>query len=294
MNLLGEYMNGNYNVNIFSDGTKIRETNEDVFISSFPECIDLKITNYCDQNCPMCHEDSSINGKHGDILNAKFIDTLNPFTELALGGGNVLSHPDFIPFLYKLKDKNIIANITINQNHFIIQHDLVNYLIVNDLIKGLGVSLTSVTDKFVNLIKQYPNAVIHIINGMVAKEDLYKLYNNNLKILILGYKEFRRGKDLYNKVGHSIEVLKHFLYRNLPEVIKHFDVVSFDNLAIEQLNVKRLMSNKDWNEFYMGDDGQFTMYIDLVEEKFTKSSISVQRFELMDDIIDMFNVVKSL
>lgn len=52
MNLLGQYQNGNYNVSIYDDGTKIRETNEDIFISSFPECIDLKITNKCEMLCP--------------------------------------------------------------------------------------------------------------------------------------------------------------------------------------------------------------------------------------------------
>ena len=47
MRLLGEYQNGNYTVKIYNDGTKIRETNDDVFVASFPECIDLKITNNC-------------------------------------------------------------------------------------------------------------------------------------------------------------------------------------------------------------------------------------------------------
>ena len=98
MRLLGEYQNGNYTVKIYNDGTKIRETNDDVFVASFPECIDLKITNNCDMGCPYCHEYSKLDGKHGDILNTKIIDTIRPFTELAIGGGNPLSHPDLILF----------------------------------------------------------------------------------------------------------------------------------------------------------------------------------------------------
>ena len=87
------------------------------------------------------------------------------------------------------------------------------------------------------------------------------------------------------------------MFKNLSghiNIIKGFKVVSFDNLAIDQLKLRRIFSNKDWNEFYMGDDGQFTMYIDLVEEKYALSSTSIERFEIMDDIVDMFNVVKSL
>jgi len=289
--LLGKYNNGNYCVEIFSDGTKVRETNEDVFISSFPECIDLKITNQCDLGCVYCHEDSNINGKHGDILNAKFINTIKPFTEIAIGGGNALSHPDLIPFLIKLKDKNIIANITVNQKHFISQQQLIKYLIENDLIKGLGVSLILPTDEFIDLIKQYPNAVIHVINGIVTLEELQKLYNNNLKLLILGYKQFRRGKQYYSI---EIENNKKVIHDSITNITKGFKVVSFDNLAIDQLELRRIFSNKDWNEFYMGDDGQFTMYIDIVEEKFALSSISTERFEIMDDIVDMFSIVKFL
>ena len=44
LKLLGVYKNGNYTVKILSDGTKIRETNEDEFIPSFAENCDVKIT----------------------------------------------------------------------------------------------------------------------------------------------------------------------------------------------------------------------------------------------------------
>jgi hypothetical protein len=43
----------------------------------------------------------------------------------------------------------------------------------------------------------------------------------------------------------------------------------------------------------MGNDGQFTMYIDLVKKQFARSSISTQRYEILDNIEDMFKVVKN-
>lgn len=290
MNLLGKYQNGNYIVSIYDDGTKIRETNEDVFISSFPECIDLKITNKCDMLCPFCHENSIPDGLHAELLNNKFIDTVKSYTEVAIGGGNPLSHPQLIEFLEILKDKKIIANITVNQKHFMFQQDIIRHLVDKDLIKGLGVSLTGVYDDFVNTVSQYPNAVIHVINGVVDIDDLRKLYGYNLKILILGYKEIRRGKDYYSS---EVERKKLEIYNNICEIIKGFKVISFDNLAIQQLNLRRLFTKKDWNEFYMGDDGQFTMYIDLTKREFAKSSTSLIRYKLMDNIEDMFKMVKN-
>ena len=91
MELLGRYRNGNYVTTILSDGTRIRETNDDEFIPDHAENMDIKITNCCSMSCPFCHEGSTPDGKHGDILNEKFIETLHPFQECAIGGGTYLS-----------------------------------------------------------------------------------------------------------------------------------------------------------------------------------------------------------
>lgn len=291
--ILGRYKNGNYNVTILSDGTKIRETEDDNFISAFPENIDVKITDYCDMNCPMCHENSTTKGKHGDILDENFINSLHPYTELAIGGGNPLAHPDLIPFLEKLKELHIIPNLTINQRHFEKEQALIRKLVNEKLVYGIGVSLVEATESFVSLVKQYDNAVIHTINGMLTAKQIDVLKNNNLKMLILGYKQFRRGVDFYNKASDTIINNQQWLNDSLPEIVHQFNVVSFDNLAIEQLNVKRLLKEDEWNEFYMGDDGQYTMYIDMVNQKFAKNSIAETRYDLMDNIDDMFAIVKT-
>ncbi len=293
MNLLGEYTNGNYNVHIFDDGTKIRENDLDNLTPSFPENIDLKITDYCDRGCLFCHENSTTKGIHGDILNQEFIDTIQPFTELALGGGNPLDHPDLVEFLKKLRNKNILANITVNQKHFVDNKKYVDFLVSEKLIYGLGVSVTEVTDELLGLLKENPNIVIHVIYGVITEEEFKKLYDNNLKVLILGYKIFRRGEIWLSRKEEEFSVNSKWLFDELEEATKHFKVVSFDNLAIRQLEVKRLMSESDWNNFYMGDDGQYSMYIDMVKKEFASSSTSMNRQLILDNIEDMFNVVRN-
>lgn len=300
MNILGQYKNGNYNCMILSDGTKIRYNNLDDFSPVKPESMDLKITNKCYGNgngiCRMCHERSTPEGKHGDILNLPFIDTLLPYSEIAVGGGDVLLHPDLIPFLKKLKRRKIIANMTVNQWNFEHSIESIEKLVESKLIYGLGVSLNDASDEFIKKAKRFPNLVVHVINGMTTIEQLEKLSNNGLKILILGYKQFGRGIENYSNEHDSIEELKEKLYDKLPEIIdgNWFDCVSFDNLAIEQLNPKRTMSDDDYKKFFMGDDGFATMYIDAVERKFAKSSTSTERYDILDDIKDMFDIVKEV
>lgn len=293
MELLGRYKNGNFVTTILSDGTKIRETKDDEFIPSFAENMDIKITNFCDMGCKFCHEGSTPDGKFGDILNEKFINTLHPYQEIAIGGGDATSHPDLIPFLQKLKEQKVIANMTVNQIHFEKKQELINKLVDEKLIYGLGVSLVNPTKHFIELIKQYPNAVIHVINGVLKSSDIKALENNDLKMLILGYKHLRRGNEYFEEEQNDIEIKQQWLYENLEDIIQKFKVVSFDNLAIEQLEVKRLLTQEEWDEFYMGDDGKVTYYVDMVERKFAQSSTAPfdERYDLLDSVDDMFKVI---
>lgn len=290
------YKNGNYFVHInLADGTKIRENDLDNLTPAFAENCDCKITDKCDGGCLFCYEGCTSDGKHGDILNSKFLDTFHPYTELAING-NDLSHPDLIPFLEKLKEKKVIANMTLNQIHFERCQDMIKDLIDNKLIFGLGVSLKEPTEEFIKLVKQYPNVVIHTINGITTLDDYRALADNNLKILILGYKHLKRGFEYYDM--HETDVIQKQtdLYNELKTIIEEewFNVVSFDNLAINQLDIKRLLSDEKWDEFYMGDDAQYTFYLDLVDQKFSKNSIAPEdeRYDLLDSVDEMFERIR--
>ena len=89
--------------------------------------------------------------------------------------------------------------MTVNQRHFEQKQELIKKLVDEKLIYGLGVSLVNPTDEFISLIQQYPNAVIHVINGILKPSDIETLSDKNLKMLILGYKQLRRGGDWYSE-----------------------------------------------------------------------------------------------
>lgn len=298
MNLLGEYINGNYTVRIYDDGTKIRFNDEDSLIPSTVESMDIKITNKCDMGCSMCHENSTVDGLHGDIMSHSFIDNLHPWTELAIGGGNPLEHPDFIPFLEKCKNLNLIPSVTVNQHHFMKNFDLLKELTDSKMIYGLGISLSNTaSNEFIDELMQIPNAVVHVINGIIhptALDWLSISTNTEAKLLILGYKEFRRGKTMYDYCKSAIDETKQQLTEYLPDAInKHlFKVISFDNLAISQLPVRQIVGEKKWEEFYQGDDGSHTMYVDMVERKCAKTSTSTERYDISEYVEDMWNKVK--
>ena len=287
---LATYKNGNYTVTIYSDGTKVRE-GDGPFIPAFPESIDIKITNYCDLGCLYCHEGSTKLGEHGD-MSEQFIDTLHPFTELAIGGGNPLSHPNLLMLLERCKQRNVICNMTVNQTHFEEYIVELQYLVNTKRIYGIGVSVTEPTDNLIKLLHQFPNIVVHTIAGVTTEAQFKKLSNNGLKVLILGYKLLRRGETYH--LRHKVEANITRLRCMWPKLCNKFDVLSFDNLALHQLRVKEVLPKELWDSFYMGDDGQFTMYVDLVEREFAASSVSPDRYDLLPDIRDMFAAVREL
>ena len=287
--LIGSYYNGNYTVFIYSDGTKVRVSDTNYFAPAFPESIDMKISNRCNMGCPFCHEESVPQGDLAD-LNHPILNSLHPYTELALGGGNVLEHPDLDAFLRRMKQQKVICNMTLHLSHFTENYNYVSTLVDTGLIHGLGISVNdSITDKQVELIRSIPNAVVHCIAGIVRPEVLEQL--RGLKLLILGYKDFGRGAVYAYQP--SIQTNINWVRAHLSEIRDWFPLISFDNLAIKQLDVKHLVPADEWEKTYMGDDGQFTMYVDLVSNKFAVSSVS-RRLPIGEEtnITKLFEVIK--
>lgn len=289
------YRNGNYIVYLNTkDGTKIRFTEDDEYHADRPESMDIKITNKCDKGCPWCHEDSKPDGLHADLTQS-FVDTIEPYTEIAIGGGNVLSHPDIDNFLPHLKELKLIPNVTVNQTHFIKDFDRIKTWYDDNLVYGVGVSLTDPTEELIDKLKMIPTSIIHVIDGIITEDDINKLSGNDLKILVLGYKDIRRGHSY--KSGHDSEVDNNisWLSDHMDKLYNSFSTVCMDNPALSQLPVRETIGDKLFDEIYMGDDGQHTFYIDMVKKEYAVSSTHTDRYPIGDKSIrDMFHHVKSL
>lgn len=291
--MLAHYKNGNYDVILLEDGTKIRYNKLDNLTPSFAESIDCTITTKCDGGCEYCYLECNMDGEHAD-LNQPFFDTLHRGQELALNG-NDLTHPELIGFLTRMKEKGVICNLTVNQKHFLRYPELLKALVDTDLIHGIGISLTDSNDKrLYKELKRFPNAVIHTIDGLLTKEDIDNISDKGIKILILGYKIIGRGVEYFNRHELDIDNNVKYLRDNIEEISKHFAVVSFDNLSLQHLDMKSYLTEKEWDALYMGDEGQYTFFIDAVNKKFAVSSLTEEKYDLMDNVDGMFRKVRKI
>ena len=285
------YKNGNYVVYINTEtGDKIRNTKDAEFLPAFAENCDVTISDRCDGHCGFCYAGCTENGKHGD-LNAKCLDTVHSYTELAING-NDLSHPDLESFLIRMKDREVFVNMTLNQIHFERHYDYVLSLQDRKLIHGVGVSVTKPTDELIDKIKQTKNAVVHVINDIITEDVARKMMGHDLDILILGYKHTNRGRTYID--GRILEMLQNrlWLYKHMDEIFDGFKSVSFDNLAIKQLQIKDKVPKEVWDKHYMGDDGKFTFFINLVDGYFAKNSTDQKHYPLMDSVEEMYQYIQ--
>ena len=289
--LLAQYRNGNYNVRLFSDGTKIRYNDLDNLTPDFAESCDVSITTVCNGGCNFCYLDCSENGQHAD-LNDHIFDTVHAGMELALNA-NDLTHPDLENFLIRMRDKHVFCNLTINQIHLASCIDKLKEWQDKHLVWGIGVSLRNSNDpEFLKNIQKLDNVVVHVIDGLFTKEDIDNLKGHNVKLLILGYKIVGRGVKYYEEHKDEINANIKYLSDTISSLTSEFNGIAFDNLSITHLDMQSKVSPELWKTHFMGEEGSHTFYYDAVHKKFAVSSLETTQFNALGSFDEMFNFVR--
>lgn len=271
--MLSRYINGNASITLYKDGTRVVECDGDLKLQ-WPLNIDIRISEQCAFGlnpktgaaiCDFCHESATTNGKHANLN--ELINVLNDLpagVELAVGLNQIT--PEVEQFLLDCHMHGWIVNTTVNQGHLPRDKHKLQRLLEMNLIHGLGISyrrgMKDIPPEFV----RYENTVVHVIVGIDSILEAKELSKSGVrKILVLGEKDF--GFNV-GKVQLKSKAHQHW-YRSVHELFELFDVVSFDNLALEQLNIKRFVKN--WDTMYQHEH---SFYINAVQKYFSPSSRS--------------------
>jgi hypothetical protein len=284
--VLASYRNGGYEVSIHADGTKIRIEHDAASAPVHPEQMDLKITDWCDAGCSWCHEKSTRRGAHGDVgAMLSLLSDLPPGVEIAIGGGDPLSHPEFARLVLGLRDMGLIPSVTVNGRHLDRHRAELERLIDLGAVYGVGVSFFEKLPEW-----DYRHMVVHMIAGVDDPAALDGV--DRRKLLILGYKNFGRGNGYRAAFPTQVDANLAQWYRELPLIgLAHH--LSFDTLAVNLLKPERLFRSKErYAMRYMGDEGRFSMYVDGVLKQAAVSSYSAERMP-WTDIVSMFGGVRS-
>lgn len=284
---IASYRNGGYRVSIHEDGTKVRRRIASGLPPEHPEQLDLKITDWCDAGCFWCHEMSTKRGAHGDVdAMLDLLSGLPAGVEIAIGGGDPLSHPDFPRLARGLRDAGLLPSVTVNGRHLERSLPALKELAAEKAVYGVGVSFFQSLPEW-----DYPHKVVHMIAGVDDPSVLDGAPRQ--KVLVLGYKDFGRGEKHRSKRPAEVaEGIARWRRELLWLAREHH--VSFDTLAIEQLEPSRLfLSGREYSRRFMGKEGEFSMYVDGVRQEFAVSSYSSAR-QPWSDIQSMFASVRMM
>ena len=281
-----QYTNGGTRVTLEADGTKIRNVFDASIPPAFPEQMDLKITDWCDAGCAWCHEGSTLRGRHGDVdAMLKLLSGLPPGVEIAIGGGDPLSHPEFERLVRGLAARGLVPNVTVNGRHIARHKARLERLAAERMIFGVGISYHEDFPDW-----RYRHLVDHMIAGVDDPQVL--MQNTGRKVLILGYKSWGRGAGYERKWSARVQDRMKMWYRLLPLIARNHHL-SFDNLAIAQLKPRRIFSvSSDFDRFYMGREGEYSLYVDGVKQEYATSSYAPDRAS-WTDIRSMYQDVRS-
>ena len=297
--------NGNYWVGYGWSGKLRFKTEKGDCIPSYPELIDLKITNKCEHGCQFCYMNSTINGEHADIDELKRI--INQVSsdswglndrrvEFSVGGGNILLYPHLEELFKFMKEKGHIVNTTIRSSDCNIICNVERLKnIFEKYVSGIGISVNDTKDiedihTFKDIFKK-KDVVIHMIpeyNGFAESLGIMNKLNDDkhyFSFLFLGYKTNGRGNNCnYDKL---VEANLNAIFDGRHSV--HIDT-TFANRYKEYLE-----KTFDTEYTITYTEGEYSMFIDGVTCKAYKSSYQKDKpYDLFGcgGVINAFNNIR--
>lgn len=254
--------------------------------SSFPQLVDLIISDQCYHNCNYCYRNCTPTGKVASIETIyHYLESLYNLgtMEVALGGGDLLKYPhldDLLNLVKEFRKQNMIINTTIRVNADNNEKPIQDYIIRKfmETFNGIAFSI----DKHYQLsdIKKYINerSSIQIIPelgaGYFHSAIIDEIKESNLKtVTLLGFKQTGRGDD--NAFKNIYEQTINNNRQKFNEWISLYTHCCI-NLNVDTQLIKNIpeikSSLKEW--MYTENEGMFTCCINAVDNTMMKSSYS--------------------
>jgi len=243
-----------------------------------------------------CYMGSTKRGKHADeefLRSIVYSLSSLKVLEVALGGGETTQHPYFGEYLEELRSHNIIPNFTTFNMDWAKNKEIKKHVFEN----AGSFAVSSIDGETIKELCKWnkksqetkgPKGSVHIPLGCYPSEDvivfLEKRKKNNwesiLDIIFLGYKETGRGK-VFKK--HDFEPVIDWLK---AEAKKN----TWIRFGADTLFVKQFKDDLEkmgvHESMIVGNEGQFSCYIDAVNKKFASCSYTDDLKDLPDYDID--------
>lgn len=240
--------------------------------STYPELIDVKITDFCATGCEYCYQGSTVEGKHAKSMHRTISACADmKVFEVAIGGGEPLSHPNFVSILQQFRRSGIVPNFSTRNTSWLENPEKAKEIM--NLCGSWAFSADS-DDDLHEIEKEvsyrgYEPPSIHVVVGATSRWEFQKIIEfckeHYWHVVLLGYKTTGRGKDVTPKNDWSwLDVLK-------KAKGDQYMKVSIDTALLAK-HSDELKKEKIAEAFLERREGRFSMYIDAVANTYGPSS----------------------
>lgn len=265
---------------------------------STPELVDLKITDWCDKECRWCYQGSTAKGNHADFGTIKEIikqlKDLQVF-EVALGGGEPTTHPDFIEILRECRRNFIVPNFTTKSLDWIKDASEI-YAQIGSFAYSVSSALEAqqAADTIPHL--EWPKRYsFNCALGTTSENELRKIFEialrHGINVNILGYKESGRGQEFRphkNNDWFADYISIHNKMYGSCTASEIIEGIGIDTLIAQQF-VDVFKQHNIPEELYDLNEGKFSFYLDAVAGKIGPSSYQIlEPYNFGDPIIPYF------
>jgi hypothetical protein len=287
------------------NGTKIRLSFEDMGSrtkfekATWPELVDVKISNFCPFGCEHCYQSSGTDGHHAktnDISNIAYYLSQNKVFEVALGGGETTMHPDFASIVRTFANQGVVPNFTTRSLSWLYDPGIWRPVMEDCGRFAFSVHRAEDVDKLKALLNyneiNLEKVSIQIVMGTMDEWEYSRIIERagraGLAVTLLGYKTAGRGQNVkpkkYNWWLDSYKKLRESQPGYSPSL-------SIDTTLAAEYEQQLLAADiPSW--MFHTKDGTFSMYIDAVERKVGPSSYctesQMQDFDSKKDLADVF------
>ncbi len=254
-----------------------------------PELVDVKVTDFCDFGCSYCYQGSTMKGKHAAVERVfevlKACAAMRVF-EVAFGGGEPTSHPDFLLMLRHAKQLGITPNFTTRNVPWVKEH----WKELCEVTRAIAVSVDTAEEAAAAEAVWsaaphggQPDLQLQVVVGGVDTKTLQAIYKSlhHSRIMLLGWKATHRGATAKPKVCDWQSVVN----KNWP--------LRCDTAFVDQ----NLAALSDADPVSVGaPEGTFSCYIDAVKGKMGASSYGIkyydiEPFDMAPHIMDLWKVI---
>lgn len=256
-----------------------------------PLLVDMKITDYCAFGCTYCYQGSTAKGAHADYSVVRdFIEACSRMLvfEIAIGGGEPTTHPEFMRIIEAANNECITVNFTTRNKSFFTPANVKELKLdqfYTRKVGGIAVSVDSLQDvkdweKHINEVREklewqgLYGMNLQVVLGAMPLEELVRIFkyvgNYNRKgkvfgtITLLGWKTTGRGSLVqpYNVKGWT---------KILNNRADYYVRTGVDTQIASEYE-EELKKAGVPEELYSLEEGKQSMYIDAVTKVAAPSS----------------------